>query len=135
MPSAGRLTQTPLHGARKRRGTTKSDSGVFTFRSRSCYCAKIIAALVEAFLLVASCFDLPAARDPGHVRLRQARHLADAAGAAGAVVAEAADRKRSAFFLFGRAPHPPVLHQPEARPADGILVVRLPEVGLAQLRP
>src|SRR5262249_50418424 len=132
----------PLHRARKRRGTTKSDSGVFTFRSRSCYCAKIIAALVEAFLLVASCFDLPAARDPGHDRLRQARHLADAAGAAGAVVAEAADPKRSAFFFFFRSPHPPVLrplpppvlHQPEARPADGILVVRLPEVGLAQLR-
>src|SRR5262245_26017951 len=84
-------------------------------------CAKIIAAVVEAFLLVASCFHLPAARDPGHDRLRQARHLAAAAAAAGAVVAEAADRKRPAFFLFGRAPHPPVLHRPEARTADGIL--------------
>src|SRR5206468_6333503 len=63
----------------------KSDSGVFTFRSRWCYCAKIIAAVVEAFLLVASCFHLPAARDPGHDRLGQARHLA---AAAGAVVAE-----------------------------------------------
>ena len=91
--------------------------------------------MVEAFLLVASCFHLPAAHDPGHDRLRQARHLAAAAAVAGAVVAEAADRKRPAFFLFGRAPHPPVLHRPEARTADGIQVVRLPEVGLAQLRP
>jgi len=91
--------------------------------------------VVEAFLLVASCFHLPAAHDPGHDRLRQARHLAAAAAVAGAVVAEAADRKRPAFFLFGRAPHPPVLHRPEARPAGGVLVVRLPEVGLAQLRP
>ena len=85
--------------------------------------------------MVASCFHLPAARDPGHDRLRQVRHRAAAAGAADAVVAEAADHKRPAFFLSGPAPHPPVLHRPEARPADGMLVVRLPEVGLAQLRP
>ena len=92
--------------------------------------------MVEAFLLVASCFHLPAARDPGYDRLRQAacRRVA-AAGAAGVAVAEAADHKRPAFFLSGRAPRLPVLHRPEARLADGVLVVRLPEVGLAQLRP
>ena len=49
------------------------------------------------------------ARDP----LRQARHRAAAAGAAGAVVAEAADHVRSAFVLFGRARHPWPRH-PEA---------------------
>jgi hypothetical protein len=50
-------------------------------------------------------------------------------------VAEAADHKRPAFFLFGRAPHLPALHRPEARSADAILVVQLPEVGLVQLPP
>jgi len=92
--------------------------------------------VAEAFLLVVFAAHLAAAAVPGRGQLPQARHLvAAAAAAAGAVVAEAADRKRPAFFLFGRAPHPPVLHRPEARPAGGVLVVRLPEVGLAQLRP
>ena len=70
--------------------------------------------MAVAFLLVASCFHLPAARGPGRDRLRQARHLAAAAAAAGAVAAEAADHERPAFFLVGRALHPHVLHQPEA---------------------
>ena len=90
-------------------------------------------ALVLVFLLFV--FHLPAAGGPGLDWLREARHPAAAAAAAGAVAAEAADHWRSEFFLFGRAPHRPVLHRPEARTADGILVVRLPEVGLAQLRP
>ena len=47
--------------------------GLFTFRSRCCYCDKIIAALAVAFLLVVSFFHLPAARVPGRDRLRQAR--------------------------------------------------------------
>jgi len=63
----------------------------FHLRSRWCYCAKIIAAVVVAFLLVASSVRLPAVPDPGRGRLRQVRHLAAAAAAAGAVVAEAAD--------------------------------------------
>jgi hypothetical protein len=87
--------------------------GLFSFRSRWCYCAKIITAVAVAFLLVVSCFHLPVARD----RLRQARHRAAAAAAAaasGAVVAEAADHKRPAFFLFGRAPHPWLRHQEAA---------------------
>ena len=61
-------------------------------------------ARVLVFLLFV--FQPPAARGPRLDRLGQARHLAAAAAAAGAVVAEAADHKRSAFFLFGRAPHP-----------------------------
>jgi hypothetical protein len=91
--------------------------GLFSFRSRWCYCAKIITAVAVAFLLVVSCFHLPVARGPGRDRLRQARHRAAAAAAAaasGAVVAEAADHKRPAFFLFGRAPHPWLRHQEAA---------------------
>ena len=49
--------------------------GLFTFRSRWCYCAKIIAALAVAFLLVVFFVHLPAARVPGRDRLRQARRL------------------------------------------------------------
>ena len=74
----------------------------FSLRSRWCYCAKIIAAVAVGFLLVASCFRLPAVRGPGRDQLRQARHLPAAAAAAGAAVAEAAERERPAFFLVGR---------------------------------
>ncbi|MGB8670880.1 MAG: hypothetical protein WCD29_14055 [Pseudolabrys sp.] len=83
--------------------------GLFSFRW--CYCAEIIMGVAVAFLLVASSPLLAAARGPGRDLLRPARHRADAAGAAGAVVAEAADHERSAFFLFGRAPHPWLRHQ------------------------
>ena len=80
---------------------------------------KIIADVVVAFLLVAS-FHLPVVRGPGRDRLRQARHLAAAAVAAGVVAAaEAADRERPGFFLVGRALHPHFLHQPEAGSAAG----------------
>ena len=65
--------------------------GLFSFRSRWCYCAKIITASAGVLVFVLFVSHLPAvlvlARDP----LRQARHRAAAAGAAGAVVAEAAD--------------------------------------------
>jgi len=77
--------------------------------------------------LVASCFRLPAGHVPGRDRLRQARHLAAAAVAAVAVVAEAVDHEPPAFFLVGRALHSPVLHQPEARSADDVRL-DLPEV-------
>jgi len=94
--------------------------GLFSFRSHWCYCAEIIMGVAVAFLLVVSCFHLPVARGLGRDRLRQARHRAAAAPAAaaaaasGAVVAEAADHKRPAFFLFGRAPHPWLRHQEAA---------------------
>ena len=56
-------------------------------------------------VLVLFVFRLPAVLVPG--RLEQARHRAAAAAAAAdAVVTEAADHKRPAFSLFGRAPHP-----------------------------
>ena len=87
--------------------------GLFSFRSRWCYCAKINAALAVAFLLVVSSVHLRAVRGLGRDRLRQARHLAAAAAAAGAVVAVAVERERPAFFLVGRALHPRVLHQTE----------------------
>ena len=80
--------------------------GLFSFRSRWCYCAKIIAALAVAFLLVVSSVHLPAVLGLGRDRLQQARHHAAAAAAAGAVVAVAAERERPAFFLVGRALHP-----------------------------
>jgi len=92
--------------------------------------------VVVAFLLVASCFRLPAARVPGRVRLLQVRHLAAAAAAAAAaVVAEVAERARPAFFLVGRALHPHFLHQPEARPAAELRTVDRREVVCVQLRP
>jgi hypothetical protein len=110
-----RLIQTPY---KRKRVLKKSGSGVFTFRSRWCYCAKIITAVAVAFPLVVSCSHLPVARGLGRGdhRLRQARHRAAAAAAAasGAVVAEAADHKRPAFFLFGRAPHLWLRHQEAA---------------------
>src|SRR5262249_59528541 len=73
----GRLCQTPLYfrlnpivGVSQKRPTisllNKSDSGVFTFRSRWCLLAKIIAAVAVAFLFVVSFFRLPA----GHVPVR-----------------------------------------------------------------
>lgn len=69
----------------------KSGSGIFSLRSRWCYCAKIIAGVAVAFPLVVSSVHLPAVRGPGRDRLRQLRHLGAAAAAAGAVVTEAAD--------------------------------------------
>jgi hypothetical protein len=87
-----------------------------------------------AFLLVASCFRLPAGHVPGRDRLRQARHLAAAAVAAVAVVAEAVDHEPPAFFLVGRALHWPVLHHLEARPADEVRL-DLFEVHPVPLRP
>jgi len=80
---------------------------------------------------------LAAAPVPGRGQLPQARHLvaAVAAAAAGAAVAEAADHEHPAFCLVERALHPPVLHRPEARPADAIRQAALREVGRAQLRP
>jgi len=84
--------------------------GLFSLRSRWCYCAKIIADL-GAFLLVVSSFHLPAGRD----RLRQTPRLVAAAAAAGADArAAAAERERPAFFLVGPALHPQVLHEMEA---------------------
>ena len=86
---------------------------------------------------------LPAARVPGRDRLTQARRLVvvaaaavvvDAAGARTAAPAEL-DRPAAAFFLAGRALHLHVLHRPEARPADGLLMVRLREVGLVHAVP
>lgn len=74
------------------------------------FCAKFMADLAVAFLLVVSSLHLPAARGPGRDRLRQARHPAAVAAAAGAgavaVAGEAAERERPAFFLVGRALHP-----------------------------
>ena len=90
MPVAARFAAFRINAA-VRHPHLKKRPRSFSLRSRRCYCAKIIAALAVAFLLVASCFHLPAARAPGCDRLRQARHLAAAAAAAGAVVAEAAD--------------------------------------------
>ena len=79
---------------------------------------------------------LAAAAVPGRGQLPEGRHLvAAAAAAADAVVAEAADHEHPAFFLVGRALHPPVLHRPEARPVDAIRQGDLREVGRAQLRP
>jgi len=111
--------------------------GLFSFRSRWCYCAKIIMAVAVAFLLVVSAFHLPVALVPGHDRLRQALRLVAAAAAAAvvAVVAEAADQERPASSLVGRALHPLALHHLGALSADAILVVHLREVGPAQLHP
>ena len=67
----------------------------FSFRSRCCYCDKIIVALAVAFLLVLSSCRVPAAPVPGCARHPQMRHL----------VAAAAETPRPAFFLFGRALH------------------------------
>ena len=86
--------------------------GLFSFRSHWCYCAEIIMGVAVAFLLVVSSSHLPAGSAPVRDRLTRARRLV--AAAAGAVVAEAADHERSAFFLFGRAPHPWLRHQEAA---------------------
>ena len=98
----------------------------------------IIAALAKAFVSVVFVVRLPAACDPVPDPLKQARHLAAAAAAvavgAVAVVAAAADREPRAFFLAGRA-LPPAPPHPGARSADGRPVVRLREIGPAQLLP
>ena len=99
--------------------------------------------MAAAFLLVAFSVHLPAARDPGPDPLERARRPFAAvavaavavAAAAGAVVAEAADHKRPAFFLFGRVLHPFALHQAGARLAHAIREADLREVRRAHLRP
>ena len=98
---------------------------------------KIIMAVALAFLLVVSASRLLAVLVPGHGRLKEARHpaAAVAAAAAGAVAEEAADYKRRAFSLVGRALHPLALHHLGALSADAILVVHLREVGPAQRHP
>ena len=101
----------------------------------------IIAARAAVFVWVVSFARFPAACGPVPDRLNQARHLAAAAAAVGvvAVLAEAAGHEKPVLFPFlflvGRELHPPVLHRPEARSADEVLVVRLLAVGLAQPRP
>ena len=85
-PYRWRFTETPYNFASKQKRLRS-----FPFRSRWCYCAKIIAAVAVAFLLVVSSSHLPAALVPGRDRLRQARRLAAAAGVA---AAEAADHER-----------------------------------------
>lgn len=70
---------------------TKKAAPEFHVRSRWCYCAKIIMASARVLVFLLFVFHLPAARGPGLDWLGQARHLAAAAAAAGAVVAEAAD--------------------------------------------
>jgi|SRR4029077_2397337 len=118
-----RLTQTPY----KRKRLLTKTAPEFLFRKRWRYCAKIIDALVVAFLLVVSSVHLPAARVPGRDRLRQARHLVAVAAAAGARAA-AAERERPAFFLVWRALHPHAFHQAEAPSVDELRSVRLREV-------
>ena len=86
-------------------------------------------ARVLVFLLFV--FHLPAARGPGLGRPGQARHLA---AAAGAVVAEAADHKRSAFFLFGCAPHP-VRHREAGGSVAELPLAHRFHVADVQLRP
>lgn len=83
-----------------------------------------------AFPLVPS-FHPPAVRD----RLRREWHLVAAAAGVGAVVAEAADRERTAFFLVGRALRRHFLHQPEALPADEIQMAHRFHAADVQLRP
>ena len=94
---------------------------------------QIIMAVALAFLLVVSASRLLAVLVPGHDRLRQAGHRA--AAVAGAVAEEAADYKRPAFSLVGRALHPLALHHLGALSADAILVVHLREVGPAPPHP
>lgn len=98
--------------------------GLFSFRSHWCYCAKIIAGLAVAFLLVVASVHLPVALVPGRDGPRQADHLAVAALAPAAVaaaaeaavvaVAEAADHERPGSFLSGRVLHPRLRHQEAA---------------------
>jgi hypothetical protein len=85
-PYRWRFTETPYNFPSK-----KSGSEILTFRSRWCYCAKTIMASAQVLVFLLFVFHLPAARGPGLDRPGQARHLAAAAAAAGAVVAEAAD--------------------------------------------
>lgn len=106
--------------------------GLFSFRSHWCYCAKIIADLAVAFLLVVSSFHLPAARVPGRDRLRQARRLV-AAAAAGARAA-AAERERPAFFLVGRALHPLIRQPAGAGQVDDIQTADLRHAAHVHLR-
>ena len=68
-------------------------------------------ALAGVLVLVVFVSHLPAVLVPALDRLRQARHRAAAAGAADAVVAEAAGLERSAFVLFGRVRHRWLHHQ------------------------
>ena len=112
-PYRWRFTETPYNFPSKQKRLRN-----ITFRSRWCYCAKIIKASAGVLVLVVFVSHLPAVLVPAHDRLRQARHraaaAAAAAGAADAVVAEAAGLERSAFVLFGRVRHR-WLHHQEAR--------------------
>ena len=85
--------------------------------------------MAVAFLLVASCFRLPAGHVPGRDRLNRARRLVVAVAVAGTGARmAAAEHERPAFSLVGRALHPLVLlHHLEARPADEVRL-DLPEV-------
>ena len=80
-------------------------------------------------------FHPPAVRGVGRDPLRQERHLVAAAAGVGAVVAEAADLERTAFFLVGRALRRHFLHQPEALPADEIQMEHRFHAADVQLRP
>jgi hypothetical protein len=122
-----RLTQTPYKRKRVQQKRLRS----FFVPEPLVFLRQIIAALAEAFLLVVSCFHLPAARALGRDRLRQARHLVAAAAGARAVVAE---RERPAFFLVGRALHPRVRYQPDACPVDEIRAVDRRHVARVQQR-
>src|SRR5262249_60828244 len=94
----GRLCQTPLYfrlnpivGVSQKRPTisllNKSDSGVFTFRSRVDNRFGSIVALAAVFLWLAFSSHLPAVPFVGPDRLRQARRLAAAAVVVVAVAA------------------------------------------------
>lgn len=87
-----------------------------------------------AFPLVPS-FHSPAVHGVGRGRLRQERHPVAAAAGVGAVVTEAADLERTAFFLVGRELHLHFLHQPEALPADEIQMAHRFHAADVQLRP
>lgn len=72
-------------------------------------------ALVAVFLFLVFSFHLPFVPLPGRAPLLQACHLA----------AAAADCEHLAFFLFGRALHPQVLHHLTESPVDEIQTVDL----------
>jgi hypothetical protein len=105
--------------------------GLFSFRSRWCYCNKTIADVAVAFLLVVSSFHFQAARVPGRDRLRQAHRLV----AAGAAVVVAAVHNRPAFVLFGPVLHSRVRHLEAATPAAEIRMADLLHAAHLHLRP
>ena len=118
----------PIVGVSQKRPTisllNKSDSGVLTFRSRWCYCARIITASARVLVFVLFVFRLPAVLVPARARLRQVGHRAAAAAAAGAAVAEAVDHEHPALFLPLRALlQEDRLHAAEDHRADEVPVV------------